>query len=225
VEICRGVQRSKTNFWRLLDDVNGFLDVVVRLVDVFESALLETLGEGVVFFLGHIVVGFVDEFESPVETAAPIETCVNRRMIVDVLAVVDGGFLDFVDGLINFVDGMLFLVTQFTAVGTLQMSASVAEIGQCVKIRWMLSRRLRLCRSENNRRNNEQERGNNKQQLTKAFHRASGSYSSEINLQDRSGRGDQPNHVRLKVCELTACGRVLFTVPCACEPDNAVVGK
>jgi len=141
-------------------------------------ALLETLGEGIVFFLGDIVVGFVDEFESPVEAAAPIETCVNRRMIVDVLAVVDGGFLNFVDGLIDFVDGMLFLVTQFTAVGALQMSASVAEIRQCVKIRWMLSRRLRLSRSDDDRRNDEQKRGNNKQQLAKAFHRASGSYSS-----------------------------------------------
>jgi hypothetical protein len=157
--------------------VNRFLDVVMRLVDVHDGARLKTLRKGVVFFLGNVVVGFVDELESPVETAAPVETCVHGRMIVDILSVIDGGFLDFVDGLIDFVDGMLFLVTQFTAVGALQMGSSMAEIRQSVKIRWMLSRRLRLCRSEDDRRNDEQKRGHNEQQFAKAFHRASGSYS------------------------------------------------
>ena len=44
---CRGVRNRKGIYEKLLDDVNRFLDVVVRLVDVFESALLETLGEGI----------------------------------------------------------------------------------------------------------------------------------------------------------------------------------
>jgi hypothetical protein len=70
---CRGVRNRKGIYEKLLDDVNRFLDVVVRLVDVFESALLETLGEGIVFFLGDIAVGFVNEFQCPVETAAPVE--------------------------------------------------------------------------------------------------------------------------------------------------------
>ena len=129
--------------------------MVVRLVDVFKSALLEALREGIVFFLGDIVVGFVHEFERTVETAAPVETSINRRMIVDILAVVDGSLLDFVDGLIDFVNGLLLLVAQFTAIRTLQMGASVTEIRQSVKISRMLSRRLRLC-SEDERRNEEQ---------------------------------------------------------------------
>ena len=167
--------------------MDGFLDVAMSFIDVMDGSRLKTLCKGVVLFLGNVAVGFVDEFESPVETAAPVETCIHGRMILDILPIIDRGFLDFVDGLIDFVDGMLFLVTQFTAVGALQMGASVAEIRQSVKIRWMLSRRLRLCRSENDRRNDKQKHGNNKQQLAKAFHRASGSYSNEVNLQDRSG--------------------------------------
>jgi hypothetical protein len=167
--------------------VDGFLDVAMRFVDVVDGSRLKALRKGVVFFLGNVAVGFVHELESPVETAAPVETCIHGRMILYILSVIDRGFLDFVDGLIDFVDGMLFLVTQFTAVRALQMSASVAEIRQSMKIRWMLSRRLRLCRSEDDRRNNEQKRGNNEQQFAKAFHRASSSYSNEVNLQDRSG--------------------------------------
>jgi hypothetical protein len=46
-----------------LDEVNGFFDVFVGLIDVLKSALLEALGRGIVFFLGDVVVSFVDEFE------------------------------------------------------------------------------------------------------------------------------------------------------------------
>jgi len=126
----------------------------MRFVDVLESAYLETLRESVVFFLRNVVVSLVDELESPVETAAPIETRVNGSMIVQVLAIVDGGLLDFVDGFIDVVNGFLFLITEFAAIGALEMGARVTEIGQGVKIRWMVSRRLRLCKDD--RRNKEQ---------------------------------------------------------------------
>jgi hypothetical protein len=154
--------------------------VFVRLVDMFESALLEALGEGVVFLLGDIVVSLIDEFECTVETTAPIEARVNGWMIVQVLAVVDGSLLDFVDGFIDFVNGFLFLLTQFAAIGTLEMGASVTQIGQSVKIRGMLLRRLRL--RGNGRRNEEQKRKECVHQFAKAFHRTSGSYSNEFDL-------------------------------------------
>jgi hypothetical protein len=164
-----------------LYDLNRFLDVVVRLVDVFKCALLEALGEGIVFFLGNVVVSFVHEFKRTVETAAPVEASINRKMIVDIFAVVDGSFLDFVDGFIDFVYSLLFLITQFSAIRTLQMGACMTEIRQSVKISGMLSRRLRLCRNE--RRNEEQESEKNEHQFVRAFHRAYGSYPNEIELQ------------------------------------------
>src|SRR5271168_3469395 len=101
-------------------------------------------------------------------------------MIVEILAVVDGSLLDFVDGL-------LLLVAQFAAIRTLQMGPSVTQIRESVKICGMLSRRLRLRRSKDDRRNDEQKRGNSEHQLAKDFHRTYGSYSSEMNLQDPSG--------------------------------------
>src|SRR5580700_7988113 len=101
-------------------------------------------------------------------------------MIVQILAVVDGGFLNFVDGFIDFVNGLLFLFTQFASIGALQMGACVAEIRQSVKIRRMLPRRLRLCRDK--RRRKEQYCKNSEHQLVEAFHLTYGSCSNEIDL-------------------------------------------
>src|SRR5277367_2176923 len=98
-------------------------------------------------------------------------------MIVDILAVVDGSFLDFVDGFIDFVYGLLFLITQFPTIRTLQMGACVTEIRQSMKISRMLSRRLRLCRNE--RRNEEQKSEKDEHQSVNAFHLMCGSYSNE----------------------------------------------
>jgi hypothetical protein len=117
--------RQKT--W-LAKNLNGFLDVAVGLVDVFEGALLETLCEAVVFFLRDVAVSFVEQFDGAAQAARPVHASVNRRVIVDIFSVVDGGFLDFGDGVVDFVDGLLFLLAQFPAVGALQMSASLAQI-------------------------------------------------------------------------------------------------
>jgi hypothetical protein len=41
------------------DDFDGFFDVMMGFVDVLQSALLQALRGGVVFFLSHIVVRLV----------------------------------------------------------------------------------------------------------------------------------------------------------------------
>ena len=43
---------------------DGFFDVMMGFVDVFQSARLEALSEAVVFIMGDVVVGFVEQFES-----------------------------------------------------------------------------------------------------------------------------------------------------------------
>ena len=58
--------------WRLGtsgDDANALVDFVNSAIDVAESALLEALGEGVVFFVGDILVGFFEELLGAVEAA------------------------------------------------------------------------------------------------------------------------------------------------------------
>jgi hypothetical protein len=65
-----------------VENLDGFLGVVVSTVDVAKSALLEPLGETIVFFTGDIVVSFVEKFDGAMETAGPVEMSVNRRMVV-----------------------------------------------------------------------------------------------------------------------------------------------
>lgn len=80
-------------------------------VDVLESALLKALGEAVVFVTGDVVVRFVEQFEGVAKTASPLQVGVDRRMFVNVLAILDGSLLDLCDGVFDFVDGFLFLLT------------------------------------------------------------------------------------------------------------------
>ena len=156
---------------KLLNQVDGFFYVVMRPVDVLDGTCLQALGKGVVFFFADVMVRLVQQLEGAVQTARPRKAGVNRRMIVDVLAVVDGGFLDFVDGLVDFVDGFLFLVFQFAATRTLEMRARVTQIRERVQIRGMVARRRRFGRECCW--NHKQQRKNCSGQLENTFHRLS----------------------------------------------------
>jgi hypothetical protein len=105
--------------------VDGFFNVVVSFVNVQERAFLQALGESVVFLFAYVVMRFVQQLQCAVQSAAPRHVRVNRRMIVEILAVVDGSFLNLVDGFVDFVNGFLFLFTKFAAVWPLQMRACV----------------------------------------------------------------------------------------------------
>jgi hypothetical protein len=48
------------------------------------------------------MVGPIDQFQRFVQTTAPVQVCVNGNVIVQILAVVDRGLLDFIDGLVDF---------------------------------------------------------------------------------------------------------------------------
>jgi hypothetical protein len=118
----------------------GFIDVMMGAVDVVEDASLEAAGIGIVFFMGYVLMGFAQEVAGLVQMAAPREMSVDRFVFVDILAVVDGSLLDFVDGLVNFLDGLMLFDVDGTAVGTmLEMSASVPQIGKSVEIGGMLA--------------------------------------------------------------------------------------
>jgi hypothetical protein len=46
--------------------VNRFLDVVMSLIDMFQGTVLQALREGIVFFLGNIAVGLLEQFSGTV---------------------------------------------------------------------------------------------------------------------------------------------------------------
>jgi hypothetical protein len=131
-------------FWKLLElhfglhNLDGFLDMMMSLVDVLHGTLLEALSEAVIFFAGDVVVGFVNQLNGAMETAGPIHLGIHGGMVVEILAVVDGCLLDFADSLVDFVNGLLFLLPELAMVGALEMGAGMTEIGQGVKISRML---------------------------------------------------------------------------------------
>ena len=82
------------------------IDGAVRLADVLKRALFEAAGRRIIFFLVYIVVRLFEGLDSLVEAIGPLQVGINRRMIVQVFAVVDGSTLDLADGRIDFPDGL-----------------------------------------------------------------------------------------------------------------------
>ena len=78
----------------------------MRFIDVLEGAVLETLGEDVVFFLIHVVMGVAEKIKGAMEATMKVEVGIDRRMIVEGLVIVDGGTLDVVDGEIDLLDDL-----------------------------------------------------------------------------------------------------------------------
>jgi hypothetical protein len=121
----------------------GFVDVVMRTIDVLENASLEAAGFGIVFFLRYIVMGLVQEVAGLVQVSAPGQVRVDRFMLVDVFAIVDRGFLDFIDGVVDFFDGLTLFDVNRAAVGTmLEMGPRVPQIGESVDVRRMTTLRV-----------------------------------------------------------------------------------
>jgi hypothetical protein len=118
----------------------GFIDVVMGAIDVVQDAGLEAAGFGIVFFMSYVLMGLAQEVAGLMQMAAPGEMSVDRFVFVDVLAVVDGSLLDFVDGLVDFLDGLMLFDVNGAAVGTmLEMGASVPQVGESVEICGMLA--------------------------------------------------------------------------------------
>src|SRR5271163_1933269 len=110
-------------------------------MQVLQDTLLEALGIRVVLFFAAIRDRAIDEFLGFVQPAGPIEVRIDRRMVGDVLAVINRGRFDFFDGIVDFVDGGLFLLVEFAAAGALfNQGAGGTQVGQRVQIVRVLTR-------------------------------------------------------------------------------------
>lgn len=114
--------------------LKGFFGVTMRLVDVLQRSHLQPLRKAIVLFTRDIVVSLVDQFDSAMQAARPVEPGINRWVIVQMLAVVDRSPLDVADGLVDFMDRFLFLLPQFSMSGAFQVGSCVPQIGQGVQI-------------------------------------------------------------------------------------------
>ncbi len=74
------------------------------------------------------------------KTAGAIQVRIDLRMVVQILAVIDGGVLDFADGFVDFFDGVLLFVVHVLGCGELaQMGAGMAQVSESVQIGGMPS--------------------------------------------------------------------------------------
>jgi hypothetical protein len=117
------------------------IDDAMSLVNVMKSAIPQTAHGRVIFFAGDVIVSSVEQFHRAMKTAGAVHSCIDRRMIIQVLAVVNCGALNFFDGSINLFNGMLFFfVHVMSGSQVFEMGAGVAEIGERMQVGGMPSR-------------------------------------------------------------------------------------
>jgi hypothetical protein len=117
------------------------IDDAMSFVDVMEGAIPKTAYGRVIFFPGDVIVSFVQQFHGTVKAAGAVHSGINRRVVVQILAIVNRGMLNFFNGFVNLFDGVLFfLVHVMSWSQVLQMSPGVAQVGERMEIRRMPSR-------------------------------------------------------------------------------------
>ena len=65
---------------------------------------------GIIFLLRHVMMGSIQQLERFANATPAGHMQIDADVVMDILAVIDGGALDLVNGAVNFVDGMLFFV-------------------------------------------------------------------------------------------------------------------
>jgi hypothetical protein len=117
------------------------IDDVVRFVDVAEGAIAQTTYRGIIFFAGDIVVRLVEQLQGAVIAASAVYVRIDRRMVIQILAIVNRSVLDLSDGFVDLFDGVIFFSIHAAGpCSTLQMSARVAQVGEGVQVGRMPSR-------------------------------------------------------------------------------------
>jgi hypothetical protein len=123
---------------RLLDQV---FDDAVRCVNVLEGAMLQSMGKLVVFFFRDVVMRTVKQFERSVIAASVSEVIIDRRMVVQILAIVNRSSLDLIDGFVDLGNGVIFFsIHPMGPCLAFQVSARVAQVGEGVQVCRMSSR-------------------------------------------------------------------------------------
>jgi hypothetical protein len=126
--------------WVLVGCLNNqVIDDAMRFIDMFESTMTQSVGKPVIFSFRNVTMRLIEQLERPVIPASAPKVCINHRMIVQILPVINGSALDFTDCLIDLGNGVLFLSVHPSGVGlVLKMSAGVPQIRKCVEVRRMI---------------------------------------------------------------------------------------
>ena len=150
-----------------VNDGDCFVHVMMRAINVHNHAVPQAARFGIIFFLLDIVMSLVQKFACIMQTSDPGLVRIDGRAVFDILAVVECGALDFINGVVYFFNrGALFSV-QSATVGPLQMRARIAQIGKRAQVGWMLALCLSVLRRE---REQERDRRGDHSNFSKSSH-------------------------------------------------------
>jgi hypothetical protein len=150
-----------------VNDGDGFVDVMMRAINVHNHAVPQAARSGIIFFLFDIVMSMVQKFAGIMQTSDPGLVRIDGRALFDVLDVVECGTLDFINGVINFFNGGALFSMQSATVGPLQMRARIAQIGKRAQVGRMLALSVEVLRCE---REQERDRRSNHSNSSKSSH-------------------------------------------------------
>src|SRR5277367_4097526 len=117
------------------------IDDVLGLVDMMQSAIPKSARRGLIFFPGNVVMSSREQLHRAVVAARPVHAHIDRRMVVQVLAIIDRSSLNLVDGFVDLFNGVLFFplhVMRWSQV--FQVCAGVPQVSERMQVSWMPSR-------------------------------------------------------------------------------------
>ena len=169
--VSRAPARGNVENWIVdlvpVNDGDGFVHVMMRTINVHNHAVPQAARFGIIFFLLDIVMSLVQKFAGIMQTSDPGLVRINGRAVFDVLAVVECGALDFINGVVNFFNGGVLFSMESATVGPLQMRARIAQIGERAQVGWMLALSMDVLRRE---REQERDRRSDHSKSSKSSH-------------------------------------------------------
>ena len=119
---------------------NQVIDDVVRFVDVMEGAIPQTPDGRVIFLASDIIVSFIQQLKRAMIAAGAVHMSIDRRMVVQILAIVNRSLLNLANGFVDLVHGvLLFFVHVMGRSQVLQVSARMPQVAKCMQVRRMPS--------------------------------------------------------------------------------------
>ena len=125
----------------MIRDCDRFVHVMVGAVNMPDHAVTQSARFGIIFFFLEIVMSLVEKLAGIMQASDPGIVRVNRRAVRNVLAVVECGTLDFVDGVVDFFYGGSLFSMQRASVGTLQVCSRIPQVRKGVQVGRMLTLR------------------------------------------------------------------------------------
>jgi hypothetical protein len=127
------------------------LQIGQSLVDVVERTLAQPMIFWAIMPVVYIATRFSQQLHRRVDRPSGIASALRRRRAPGVFSIVCRGNLDVVDGSIDLVNGMMPGVLALVPAVHLKVSASRAQVRECVKVCGELGVRLRSGRQKQKR--------------------------------------------------------------------------